>query len=172
MEGDEASGWRPGKPFTFARGSPAVSDPAFSPDGRWIAYVSAEASGPNIFVQPFPGPGGKRQISSAGGTHPAWSRTRPELFFQSADQRINIASYSIEGDSFNADKPRRWSDAQLLIRPRGTAGVAGRAFDLHPDGVRIGGGVAPSEPSNAKLDHVTLIFNFSEELKRIAPGRR
>ena len=46
--------------------------PEFSPDGRWIAYVSDESGRPEIFVQPYPGPGGKRQISTEGGTEPVW----------------------------------------------------------------------------------------------------
>ena len=60
MDGDEASGWKPGKPYAFATGSPGASDPAFSPDGRWIAYFSLGAAPPEVFVQPFPGLGGKR----------------------------------------------------------------------------------------------------------------
>src|SRR5262249_849795 len=117
IDGDEASGWKPGTPYAFVKGAPGASDPQFSPDGRWIAYFSLGPGVPEVFVQPFPGPGGKRQISSGGGVHPTWSRTGRELFFAAPDQHIMVTTYSVEGDSFNADKPRRWSEARLNVRP-------------------------------------------------------
>jgi WD40-like Beta Propeller Repeat len=55
----------------------------FSPDGRFIAYTSTEAGGStwDIYVRPFPGPGGKWRISTTGGIYPAWSATTHELLF-------------------------------------------------------------------------------------------
>jgi eukaryotic-like serine/threonine-protein kinase len=171
MDGDEASGWKPGKPYVFVQGAPGVSDPVFSPDGRWVAYFSLGAAPPEIFVQPFPGPGGRRQISSSGGVHPAWSRIGRELFFESLDQQIMVVSYSIDGDAFNADKPRRWSNARLNARPRGFVSVSGRPHDLHPDGTRIAGAVVPTSEADSKLDPVVLVFNFFDDLKRVAPAK-
>ena len=52
------------------------SAPRFSPDGRWLAYVSNESGRYEIYVQPYPGPGGKWQISTEGGTEPVWNRER------------------------------------------------------------------------------------------------
>ena len=49
------------------------SVPRFSPDGRWLAYVSDESGRWEIYVQPYPGPGGKWQISTEGGTEPVWN---------------------------------------------------------------------------------------------------
>ena len=83
-----------------------------------------------------------------------------------------VASYSVDGDSFNADKPRRWSDARLNARPRGFVSVVGRPYDVHPDGVRIAGAIVPATEADTKLDHVVMILNFFDELKRIAPARR
>jgi eukaryotic-like serine/threonine-protein kinase len=63
-----------GTPFYEGQGQ-------FSPDGRWVAYVSNE-SGPNeVYTAPFPGPGGKRQISSGGGVLPRWRRDGKEIFY-------------------------------------------------------------------------------------------
>src|SRR5262249_47773024 len=59
MKGDEAAGWNPGSPYVFVKGPPGVGAPAFSPDGRWVAYHTLGPSSPEVFVQPFPGPGGK-----------------------------------------------------------------------------------------------------------------
>ena len=59
------------KPTLFLQTSFNELRPAFSPDGRWLAYQSNESGRGEIYVQPFPGPGGKWQISSAGGVEPA-----------------------------------------------------------------------------------------------------
>ena len=70
MEGDGAGGLKPGKPTQFLRMSFRQWDPAFSPDGRWIAYQSDESGQFEVYVRPFPGPGGKWQISTTGGRMP------------------------------------------------------------------------------------------------------
>jgi hypothetical protein len=116
-------------------------------------------------VRPFPGPGGKWQISVDGGRFPTWSRVRSELFYTAPGQRIMVASYAVEGDSFRPDKPRIWSETRYVGRPRL------RSFDLHPDGDRFALEVAPDIDA-AKLDKVTFIFNFFDELRRIAPATR
>ena len=51
--------------------------PMFSPDGRWLAYVSDELGRSEVYVVPFPGPGGKLQVSTRGGVDPRWSLARP-----------------------------------------------------------------------------------------------
>ena len=53
-------------------------EPALSPDGRWLAYVSDESGQPEVYVQPFPDPGPRRQISTSGGREPLWAREQPE----------------------------------------------------------------------------------------------
>jgi serine/threonine-protein kinase len=58
------------------------NSPALSPDGRWMAYVSDESGRNEVYVRPFPGPGGRSQISSGGGTEPRWSPTGREIFFR------------------------------------------------------------------------------------------
>ena len=162
MEGDEKSGWKPGKPSVFLSTPATEYEPMFSPDGRWIAYNSDEFGRFEVFVRPFPGPGGKWQISTGGGIYPAWSQKRHELLYLAPDNRIMVASYTVEGDSFKADKPRLWSE-QAILPLRNF-----RYFDLHPDGDRVA--VAdPSGQAEEKLDKVTFIFNFFDELRRIAP---
>jgi serine/threonine-protein kinase len=162
LEGDEATGWRPMPPTEFMK---SADDPMFSPDGRWLAYVSKEPGRKEVevYVQPFPGPGGRWQISTGGGTDPAWSRTRHELFFGTPDHRIMVASYSATGDSFHADRPHVLSDSRFSPL------VVGRSFDVHPDGDRFALVKASESEARAKRDHITLIFNFFDELRRIAP---
>jgi serine/threonine-protein kinase len=165
MEGDEASGWKPGKPTVFLSSSFSEFEPMFSPDGRWLAYHSNESGRNEVYVRPFPGPGGKWQISTDGGVYATWSHVRPELFFGGANQQIMVASYRVEGDSFRADKPRAWSQGRYVIRPRF------RSFDMHPDGNRFAMAV-PETQMGQKRDKVVFIFNFFDELRRLAPAKR
>ena len=62
----------------------------FSPDGHWLAYVSDESGRHEIYVQPYPGPGGKWQISTEGGTEPVWNRNGRELFFRSGNKMMAV----------------------------------------------------------------------------------
>jgi len=60
-------------------------NPSFSPDGRWVAYVSDESGRFEVYVRPYPGPGGRWQVSLAGGTEPIWSATGREIFYRNGD---------------------------------------------------------------------------------------
>jgi serine/threonine-protein kinase len=159
LDGDEPSGWRPADPVRFVKDA---ESPMFSPDGRWLAYTSKSSAnvGTEVFVSPFPGPGGPWQVSISGGANPVWSSTKPELFYGAPDNRIMVTSYSAPGGSFRAEKPRVLSDTQFMPRP------VGRSFDVHPDGDRFALEKAPA--AGAKPNHVTLVFGFLDELRRIA----
>jgi len=162
MAGDEASGWKPGTPTVFLNSPFTEREPMFSPDGRWIAYASNESGRFEVYVRPHPGPGGKWQISAGGGVYPTWSRTTRELFYGTPNRQIMIAPFGVEGDSFRAGKPRLWSEVRYLTRG------ANRMFDLHPDGTRFA--LAPVEQTpGVTQGHVTFLFNFFDELRRIAP---
>jgi Tol biopolymer transport system component len=162
IEADEAYGWKPGAPTVFLNSRSSEFQPTFSPDGRWLAYVSNESGRNEVYVRPFPGPGGKWQISTGGGSGPTWSRARHELFYGTFDQRIMVASYTSEGDSFRAEKPRLGSSVRFSSR------TAGRSFDLHPDGERFALTADRESQSHDDTHHVTLIFNFFNELRWIA----
>jgi serine/threonine-protein kinase len=67
------------KPFEVTTADEVM--PRFAPDGRWVTYVSNESGIPEVFVRPFPGPGGRTQISTGGGTEPVWSPDGRRLFY-------------------------------------------------------------------------------------------
>jgi len=165
LEGSESTGWKPGQPTVFLNALYTEGAGMFSPDGRWIAYLSNESGRNELFVRPFPGPGGKWQVSTAGGDDPAWSRTSRELFYASpGDRRIMRVPYTVEGDSFRADKPDIWSPTPFAARPRSPS----RDFDLHPDGQRFA--VAPGAVDGiTRQDKLVFVFNYFDELRRIAP---
>jgi serine/threonine-protein kinase len=166
MEGDEASGRTPGTMTTFVD-EPAIEvQSVFSPDGRFLAYASNESGHFEVYVRPFPGPGGKWQVSAGGGAWPTWSKTRPELLYATEGGTIMVASYAAEGDSFRSERPVPWSDVHSMWM-----GVAVSSFALHPDGERIAlrltNGVSGDAP-----DSVVLVTNFLDELRRPMAERR
>lgn len=69
------------KPIAASRPSPTESDGRFSPDGRWIAYVSNETGNDEVYIRSFQEPGGRWQVTSEGGTRPRWRRDGRELYF-------------------------------------------------------------------------------------------
>ena len=81
-------------PFDVARTSFAELNARFSPDSRWVAYESNETGQLEIYVQPFPGPGPKAQVSVGGGTLPRWRRDGGELFYLAPDRRLMAVSVS------------------------------------------------------------------------------
>jgi Tol biopolymer transport system component len=164
VEGSEASGWKPGKPQVFLESPFNESEAAFSPDGKWLAYQSDESGSYEIYVRPFPGPGAKWPISTAGGAYPRWAAKGTELFYRAADQKLWVTTYSASGESFHADKPRVWSEATFAerIAPRV------RNFAVHPDG-RVAVLQSPARPDNIARGRVELVQNWTEELKRLVP---
>jgi Tol biopolymer transport system component len=166
VEGDEKSGWKPGEPKPFVNSAFAEVEPAFSPDGRWLAYASNESGSFEVYVRPFPGPGGKWQIST-GGSYPKWSRNGKELFYRTEDSKIMVVTYTASGDFFRADKPQLWSPGQFTDR-----GLGFYNFDLHPDGTRFAVLKAPGAKQTPAVNKVSFIFNFFDELRRkLPPGK-
>lgn len=157
LEGDAAAGWTPGKPRPFASGPATKHEPKFSPDGRWIAYTSDESGRDEVYVRPFPGPGGKWQISGGGGHFPIWSPTKPELFYGHEGQ-IMVTPFVADGEAFRAEKPRLWSESRYVSRG---------PFDLHPDGARFAIAAPAQTRDGARPDHLTFVFNLFDELRRL-----
>jgi Tol biopolymer transport system component len=69
------------KPFPVVQTKFNEHSGQFSPDGKWIAYMSSESGRYELYVQLFPGPGGKTQISASGGRSPRWRRDGKEMFY-------------------------------------------------------------------------------------------
>jgi serine/threonine-protein kinase len=139
--------------------------PAFSPDGRWLAYQSGESGRWEVYVRPFPGPGGKLQISTDGGTEPVWARNGRELFYRNGDKMMATA---VEAKpTFSAAKPR------LLFEGHFEAYINSfdPNYDVSSDGRRFLM-VKASEQESAATQ-LNVVLNWSDELRRLAPaGKR
>jgi len=162
-----------GKPEPFARESLSQIDPAFSPDGRWIAYVYTNGAGQGgqVIVRAFPSEpsAGRWPVSeSESGAHfPVWSRNNRELFYLNFDNRIMVVRYTANHHSFVSEKPRQWSPAPLF-RPGNNALWN---LDIAPDGRRFVV-LAPPESRSAEpaTVHASILLNFFDELRRRLPS--
>jgi serine/threonine protein kinase/Tol biopolymer transport system component len=170
IEGDSAAP-RAGKPEALLQTPFDERYAVFSPDGRWVAYVSNESGAYETYVRAFPeatSGGGKWQISNGGGTYPMWSRTGRQLFFETLDNRVMTAAYTVQGNSFVSEKPRLWSERKLSNLTNNSSNI-----DLAPDGKRFAV-ILPVEQTGSPQarSRVTFIENFFEEVRRKAPASR
>ena len=138
-------------------------DPAFSPDGKFLAYASNESGQEQLFVRPFPGPGGKWKISTDGGKFPAWSRATHEILFLNFDDHIMAVNYTSQGDTFSPGIPHVWSSTQ--VRRMGVQ----QNFDVSSDGKRVVMFPIPTAEQPQGSVHVTFLLNFFDEVRRRVP---
>jgi eukaryotic-like serine/threonine-protein kinase len=114
-------------------------------------------------VQPYPGPGGKWQISTEGGNEPAWSRNGRELFYRSGNKMMAVEVTT--QPTFSAGKPNALFEGQYLAVERG---LTGTAYDVSPDGQRFLM-VKQTEPSTS-VTQINVVLNWFEELKQKVPA--
>ena len=134
-EVDSASGWdlyrldvAKHKSSVFRKTSGSEQQPAISPDGRWLAYASDESGRFEIYVETFPEPGSRVQISENGGTEPQWSPAGHEMFYRSGSKLMSVKVAG--GNSVSASRPTVLFDAPFV--PAHTYGPA--AYAVTPDG--------------------------------------
>jgi len=133
--------------------------PRFSPNSRWLAYVSDETGRNEVYVQPFPGPGRRVRISTDGGEAPIWSRDGREVFYLSGAELMAV-KVSAGAVDLSPQKPER------LFRKNRCSLCSGLEYDVAPDGrflmIQPLEGTVPSAP-------IAVVLNWSEELKARVP---
>jgi Tol biopolymer transport system component/predicted Ser/Thr protein kinase len=132
--------------------------PAFSPDGHWLAYVSDESGRLEIYVQPYPGPGGKYQISTEGGTEPVWNPKGRELFYRQGEKMLAVEVTA--QPSFSISKPRMLFKGPYLPTPQTFPD-----YDVSADGQRFLM-LKPAGQAQAST-RINVVLNWTEELKRL-----
>ena len=138
------------KPFVVAQTAFSERSGRFSPDGRWIAYESNESGRNEIYVQPFPGPGGKSQISISGGTSAQWRLDGRELFYMGLDNRLMAVPVTLNGSTVGAGTP-----VALFSTPPGSE------YAASPDGQRFLVNEITEEASP-----ITILLNWTASLKK------
>ena len=152
------------KPHVFLQTPFMDNTPRLSPDGRWMAYLSDESGRIEVYVRPFPGPGGKWQISTEGGQGIVWSSKGNELFYRAGAKMMAVDIQT--QPTFSAGKPRLLFEApKAAVQPR--AGLGGD-YSVSPDGQRFLM-VRPREQAQASLTQINVVMNWFEELKRKVP---
>jgi Tol biopolymer transport system component len=154
------------RPLLAGPGNRAAA--AFSPDGRWIAYVSDESGQSEVYVAAASGQGGKWQISSEGGAEPLWARDGRELFYRSGNKMMAAAVST--GTTFSAAKPRELFEGDFAHRGGPTINLA-PDYDISPDGRRflMVQPVGPATVTAAPGLHVVL--NWFRELRGVTLGQ-
>ena len=147
---------RPGgdrKPRPFLQTPSSEFGGDFSPDGRWIAYVSTETQLPEVYVRPAGGGGGKWQVSTDNGTRPRWARNGREPFYRNGDRVMAVTIES--GAAFRAGTPK------LLLEQR----TMDSEYDVSPDARRflfIQTGLEPE----AAAPQVHIVLEWFEDIRR------
>ena len=130
----------------------------FSPNDRFIAFVSDRSGRNEVYVRPFPGPGNEWKISTNGGTAPVWSVDGQELFYREGRGMMAV-DVDIE-DAFNAGKPNLLFTGDFVVDNSGHAG-----YDVMPDG----SGFLMIQEHRQPLTEIHVVINWFEELNRLVP---
>jgi Tol biopolymer transport system component/tRNA A-37 threonylcarbamoyl transferase component Bud32 len=143
------------KPFPFVSTEFWENFGQFSPDGRWVAYQSNESGRTEIYVAPFPGPGGKPQISTTGGMFPHWRADGRELFYQAPDQKLMVAEIGLKPDNVQVGAVRPLFELPWILYYH---------YDVSTDGQRFLAVMPPEQTGPS--EPLTLVQNWQAGLKK------
>jgi serine/threonine-protein kinase len=134
--------------------------PRFSPDGKWLAYVSDESGRNDVYVQPYPGPGPKWLVSTDGGIDPEWSKDGRELFYRHRDELMTVSVAATR--EFSASRPAR------LFEARFDAGDNAPNYDVSPDGKWF---VMPRSERGSATGELHVVLNWFSEVTARTAGK-
>jgi serine/threonine protein kinase/Tol biopolymer transport system component len=144
------------KEFVVVKGQFFVDEPELSPDGRWLAYRSAESGKPEVYVIPFGGGSGKWQVSTNGGAFPRWRRDGRELYFLGGDDKIMAAEISRQGVSLGIGKVSALFQVSRSV-------TIGAPYDVTADGKKF---VVVTQAAPSTAQPLTLITNWPALLNK------
>jgi hypothetical protein len=141
------------KPYPFLSTAFAEQNGVFSPDGKWVAYQSNESGRDEVYVRPFPGPGGQWQVSTGGGSVPRWRADGKELYYLAPDFKLMAAAVAVQGASFAPGTP------EALFQTR--AATTGIGDSRQPyDVARDGRFLIDTELESASTEPIHLLQNW------------
>lgn len=139
------------RPLVRSRGHECC--PAFSPDGKWLAYVAGEPNSPEVYLQALAGPAGARSVSPAGGREPAWARDGLTLYYWQ-DRRLMALDPNLDGD-----KPRMLFEG-LYVSSTSTWRTR---YDVDPDDE--GFVIIKRGPEESGISRLRLVSDFFERIR-------
>jgi eukaryotic-like serine/threonine-protein kinase len=135
--------------------------PQFSPDGRWMLYVSTESGRMEVYVRPYPGLDRKWQVSTQGGTHARWTDNGREIVYRNGDKMMSVVVSAAR--ALHLSQPRVLFERQYAFGPATTT----PNYDVSPDGQRFV--MVKDESGSGGLN---VVLNWSEELKARVPAAK
>jgi eukaryotic-like serine/threonine-protein kinase len=133
-----------------------TDDGRISPDGRWVAYRSNESGRSEIYVASFPAPGGKWQLSTAGGYFPRWRHDGSEIYYLAPDNKLVAASVNAKGAGFEVGAVKALFATHIAI-------LGSYQYDVSPDGQRF---LINTSPEQATSSPITVVLNSTAGLKK------
>jgi hypothetical protein len=150
--------------------------PEFSPDGRYIAYVASDSGPPEVYVAPYPGPGGRVKVSVSGGTAPAWRRDGRALFFIGCDDCTTSRRQRMTEVGFQPGVPPRIDTPRQLFEydtwKLNFASALVRGYDVSPDGRQFYAQELRERNAPPPITQINVTLNWVEELKVKVPTKR
>jgi eukaryotic-like serine/threonine-protein kinase len=140
----------------------------FSPDGRWLAFCSNESKTPQVYVQAFPGPGPKIQVSTDGGTDPVWKRSGEEIFYRKGDSMMVVPVST--APSFTHGRPQElWKGhySHGMSSSCGPPGATSSNYDVMADGQRFLM-IKDDDQDSATSTQIVVVLGWSAELNRVS----
>jgi serine/threonine-protein kinase len=160
----DVDGGRPAQ--TFSKEKAPEGSPRFSVDGRWVAYCSSESGKPQVYVQAFPGPGPKIQVSNDGGTDPVWKRGGGELFYRNGDSMMAVSVST--SATFVAGRPQElWKGhySHGMSSSCGPPGATSSNYDVTADGQRFLM-IRDADQDRTVSRNIVIAQGFANELNR------
>ncbi len=157
-----------GTPLPLDDSKYAQGSPKFSPDGRWLAYCSNESGKAQVYVQAFPGPGPKIQVSNEGGTDPVWKRSGGELFYRNGDSMLAVAVST--ASTFSGGRPQElWKGhySHGMSSSCGAPGLTSSNYDVAADGKRFLM-IKDEDQDLATSKQIIVALGWANELNRLS----
>jgi len=145
------------KPRAFVQTQAFEEGGVFSPDGKWLAYVSNASGQAEVYVEPFPGPGGKLQVSTNGGNSPRWTAGGRELIFSSGNALMAVPITL--SPTVRLGTPMRLFESPLV------------AWDVSSDGKQFVAIQSSAGAAAVTASPIHLVTNWFEELRQRVPSK-
>jgi Tol biopolymer transport system component len=159
-----------GEPLAVSAAATLAGGAALSPDGRWLAYDAAESGRNEVFVQPYPGPGRRHQISTDGGISPVWRGDGRELFYVSANENASGNEMRMMAVTLDLEPELSLGTPTMLFAGRYEMNVPARSYDVSADGEHFFLLRADAQPASP-ITQIAIVENWFAELERLVPRR-